>query len=217
MIVFGLVCFYDEQPADFCRTIRSLAPVVDAVCVLDGAYALWPDGKPSSPAWQVDALRDVCADADLVLHYRAPNKVWKDEITKRISLFDLAREVGCDWGLIIDADEEIVRHGAMRSMLASTDLDVASIGRDGISPFAKDRARGIEPIYESRNLMRLTPGLRLYGGHGCYLNEKGCLDNPRDLPALDLSDEVWLHHFHRFGVLHDEARVHYYANRSQCS
>lgn len=212
MRILALISFYDEQPADFRLTILSLAGFVDAVLVLDGAYKDWPDGRPASPGWQIEALGDVCAEAKLPFHYWAPPVVWEhNDLGKRQALMDFARDVGGDWVLVIDADEMIVTHGMSRPRLIRTDLDVASISRCGISPFAADRATGAQPLLAARNLMRLTPGLTLEVAHGMYRNERGCLWNPDDAEALDLTKELLLYHFPRSNADQREAaRAAYY-------
>lgn len=202
MKIIGLMMFYDEQPADFTRALASLAGICEDVIVMDGAFLQWPGGQPFSPPEQVEALVEECARLGLVLHYEQPDHPWHDEVLKRNAMIDKARGLGtvwADWILWLDADEEIVRFGNAPALLENTRWKVAEITRDGVSQFQGDREAGIEQPYVSRStLMGLTPTLRVEGGHGCYRDDEEWLLNSSCLaPALDLTQEVLLHHWHR--------------------
>ena len=137
MKVCALVSFYDEEPGLLVDSMHSLAGLADHVVALDGAYALYEGGQPSSPPWQHEALRQGCDDAGLTLDLHVPERVWEhNEVGKRDALFRLGESATSedDWYCIHDADFFVTSSLGAREALAQTDLlagDVCVVESNG--------------------------------------------------------------------------------------
>lgn len=84
------------------RCLRSVLPHVDAVAVVDTGST---DGTQRVVADLCHAIEPPCTSKQLLLLEERP---WVDFATNRNQALDLARASGCDYALVIDADEELV-------------------------------------------------------------------------------------------------------------
>ncbi len=163
MKLTALLSFYDEQPEDLLRLVKSLPLAgVTHLAALDGAYALFPDAKPQSSELERGALKLACKEAGITLTLSTPKVPWKgNEVEKRTALFDLGYKTGADWYLVIDADEHITQ-GFDPSLLEHTPFDVAEVSYLDIKP---DGHRRLE---RHPRLFRAIEGLHCFGAHFVY-------------------------------------------------
>jgi hypothetical protein len=174
-MITGLLSWYDEDPGWLYESVSSALALCDRVVALDGAYALFPEGKPHSPPEQVAAIERAGGTV-----YQ-PETVWAgNQVEKRTHLFQLE---AAEWFFVFDADELVVRvPGDARRRLERTQADVAVYTLGG------DRYH--------RGLFRGLPNLRVEGRHDHYLAEKdgetvhlrGDADRYRLEPFLSLTD-----------------------------
>ena len=153
MKVVALMSFYDETDEMLRESIMSLEGLCDALVAVDGAYALYPGGKPSSGGHE--AIRAACEDAGLELELHVPDTVWLgNECEKREFMFRLGEKhtEPSDWFFIVDGDFVVGdfsdKQGARRKLSEITQ-DVASVTLDEqtgivLHPLFFRAIRGIE-------------------------------------------------------------------------
>lgn len=128
--IVALLAWYDETPAWLERCVTSLAKVpIDHLIALDGAYGLYPGGKPLSGREQRNTITTAAAEAGFSAEVHAPLKVWPTELVKRDYLFRMAERhtTPKDWYMIVDADEYVDEAADTRPVLAGTPFDVAAV------------------------------------------------------------------------------------------
>lgn len=129
MKIVALLSWFDEEPAwlERCVTSLTLLPV-DHLIALDGAYGLFPDGKPSSGRKQANAIKTAAKDAGITVDVYQPLKTWSTELVKRDYLFRMAEQKTepTDWYFVIDSDEYVDHVGNTREILG-TSFDVAAV------------------------------------------------------------------------------------------
>lgn len=110
-MITALLSYYDEPPAALKGCIRSLTKLpVEQLVAVDGAYALYPQGKAASPAASHRAIEAACSHYGIELVHHVPEAVWQGgEVEKRDFMFKLAENhtTGSDWYFVIDADERV--------------------------------------------------------------------------------------------------------------
>lgn len=152
----ALLGWFDEEPALLKQCVESLNGTVDRLVAVDGAYRLFPQGTPSSPPEQAEAIRGA---AVMPVDIHIPETVWDDQLAKRKFMFEVGEQVTSDddFFLIIDADETL-DPGFPKHELEQVDLV-------GWMPF--DDAGG--PQHGGvRRLMRAKRGITLGPAHGDY-------------------------------------------------
>lgn len=105
--VTGILSFYDEPTELLAASVSSLTDVVDHLVVVDGAYMLYPQGKPSSDPDQMRLITEICRGARIGLTTHTPVQVWSgNEVQKRNHALWLAEAVTNEdgWYLVLDAD-----------------------------------------------------------------------------------------------------------------
>lgn len=189
MKVVALMSFYDETDEMLRESILSLEGLCDALVAVDGAYALYPQGKPSSGGHE--AIRAACEDAGLELVLHVPETVWKgNETQKREFMFRLGERLTeeQDWFFIVDGDFVVGEFSdklAARRVLSKTTKDVASVTLDEgngivLHPLFFRAYRGIE-VGPAHHYWRLPDGRWLWHPlHG--------------VPKQDLYQEVIVEH-----------------------
>lgn len=212
--IVALLAWYDEQETHLERMIHSLPLAgVTHLIALDGAYRLLPDGHPSSPASQHDAIRQACKTARITLTLRIPNKVWQNnEIEKRTTLFHLAEQKTTpdSWYVVLDADEEITKVPAdFQHRIATTDRDAVEV------TFCESRRQ-----IQLRMIFRAIRGLHAYKNHYSYQTPDGRRlwgHHPQGplVPALGCSDLYVRHHLSERTFQRDNARRRYYQDRDR--
>ena len=169
---------------------------------VDGAYALYPDGRPASPSNQHAAVVLACQHLGLGLTLHVPRVVWAgNEVEKRTFHFKLALAVAepGDWFWIMDADEVIARAPAdLRERLERTEHDCADIqALDTV--VLRANIPNHPPYFNVRHLFRAQP-ISVSTNHITYMTGDGRLlwgydggDQPLE-DALDLTDDVLIEH-----------------------
>ena len=106
--VFALLSWYDESPSWLAATIASIAPFVDHVIAVDGAYGHYPDARAFSDREQANTIVAACEGAQLGCTLHRQNHYWAGgEVEKRTVMFKLANAIAepfVDWLWVIDAD-----------------------------------------------------------------------------------------------------------------
>lgn len=230
--IIGLLSWYAEDPRWLDRCIQTYAEAgITNLVAVDGAYALYPDGQPSSPAYQHDYIAHACARNGVRLKLHVPEQTWQgNEIEKRSAMFALAEQIaqpGVDWYLVIDADETVrVALTGWIAELECTSLDCADVALCELEPQHTaeqaqiNRTKYIDPASRGpiRKLFRAIPGLRCHNNHYTYRTP-----DDRDLwgdmvsrlaPALDLTPMIEIDHWTKYRSVHRHAQSHkYYARR----
>lgn len=236
MRIWALLSWYDESPAHLREMVESVAPLVDGVVAVDGAYALYPGAEATSPPGQATALQSACDAADLELIVARPAEPWAGgEVEKRAAMFAralLAAYPFEDWFIIMDGDMLLgpCDVAAAREELEATDLDVAQIEFAELARGSSTHHINLTPF---RSLFRAVPGLTVEGTHWLYnvpddtrpsgrrFMWHGIVkpDDPREFehapePALDLREHVrLLHRPHDREPARVRARDGYYQKR----
>lgn len=157
--LIALLSYYDEQPEHLHSLVTSLhiAGITHLVAV-DGAYALYPNGRACSSGWET--LYPATREHDISLHHHTPLIAWAgNEIEKRTHLFALGHQLaepGIDWLLVIDADEHIT-HPHHPYELDGHDVLTVTHAEPGVR------------IARERRWYRAQPtGIRVHGAHSHY-------------------------------------------------
>lgn len=108
MKIHALMSWYNESPTFIASAVASIAPHVDHVIAVDGAYALFPDAQPRSDRLEAETIQAICDGAGISCTIHRPATVWYgNEVEKRNQLFKIASafsEPFVDWYWILDAD-----------------------------------------------------------------------------------------------------------------
>lgn len=122
--ITAALCWWDERPADLEACVRGIAQVADRVVALDGAYAHFPGGTPSSNPAQAATIRRVAAECGLDCLVITPDRLWAGQLEKRTYLYRMAA-LASDWVLVVDADHVIsADREAVRAEIAHSGADV---------------------------------------------------------------------------------------------
>lgn len=142
MKLIALLCWYDEPVAWLTELVEGLGRAgVDTLVALDGAYALYPNGRTMSPFEQFEALEQGCDAHGIQFESWANPTLWQgNELEKRSAAFEHAHELSGpgDWLWVVDADEivtEVLPN--LRQTLEAAEEDVAECllwWRDGDDP-----------------------------------------------------------------------------------
>ena len=207
--IIGLLSFYDEPVADLTACVQSLhAAGVDHVVACDGAFALYPDGKPASHPNQHAALVLACRQLGVGLTLHVPSEVWAgNEVQKRSFTFSLGWAVARDgdWFWVMDADQVVTRVPPdFKERLAATEYDAAAVEfldvvalranqRDWPACFdVRDLFRAQEIRVETNHCTYIAgDGRLLWGGNGDIKTEHA---GAKLEPCLDLTDVVRVEH-----------------------
>jgi hypothetical protein len=182
--VTGLLCWYDESPIWLAAAATAAARLCDHVVAVDGAYALYPGGKPQSDPEQAEAILHAAYAAGIGVTVHRPREVWMgNQIEKRTALFRLGAETGADWFYVFDADDLVTHVPAdARDRLEQADEDVAVFTLWWTEDVERDEAKAAGARMFSypheaanryfRGLFRALPGLRVEGAHYHYVADR---------------------------------------------
>lgn len=172
MTIAAVLVWFDETTETLDRCITSLAGVADRIVALDGPWHPFPHETCASDRDQHDAIRDAAAatgafESVTVMPARRP---WRSQVAKRAAALELARIVGSDWLLVIDADEHVERcdPDELRRRLAATRRDVAEVcfrTYGGGVRFTKS--------VEIRRIYRAASGVTVETAHNGYRTSDG--------------------------------------------
>lgn len=131
-MITALLSWYDEPPQALRTLIATLTLIpVDRLIAVDGAYALFPDGRRRSSSEEYRAIIDATRHHGIDLILDCPATVWAgNETEKRNRLFELGEQFTApdDWYMVVDADEEVLKAPPdIPARLASSPFDVAGI------------------------------------------------------------------------------------------
>ena len=175
MKLIAVLNWYDEPPWCLVELVASLAAAgADSLVAVDGAYALFPNGRAQSPGEQAQAILAAGQGAGLEVALHVPRDVWwGNEIEKRTFAFDLGHHIADDfedWLWIVDADERIQEALGLRDALERTGHDVASLMMDEVNDGTRE---GVVPI---RKFFRAQEtGIHLENNHFTYVTGDGQL------------------------------------------
>lgn len=204
MKIYGLLSWYQESALWLAAAITSAAKLCDHIVAVDGAYFLYPEGRPRSGAEQGAIIQEVAHANGVGCTLFTPDQVWEgNEVEKRSFMFSLAETIATpheDWYFILDADV-VLDHVPedTRDRLEATELDAAEVKmfeRDDVytQPDKAKAAMSMEwPInnFTCRCIYRAIPGLTVEGNHYTYVTPDGrklWSNDGEQEPALDLTD-----------------------------
>lgn len=227
MKIHVLISWYDERPDWLAATVASCAKFADTVVAVDGAYALYPDGKGQSPTGQAEAIRETARALGMGVTICEPALPWRgNEVEKRAAMFRVAETVSepRDWYFIMDGDQ-VVREVRcdLKEQLAFTDLCVAESGfwtrRQHYAPEDRPFVTSMDEFQGAiRTMFRAIPGLTVEGTHFNYVCPDGRTlwsNGPGQERALDLRDEVLIEHRNQARDLwRNQSREKYYERRN---
>lgn len=169
MRIVATLSWYDEQPSALAAWVAAVAPLVDAVVAIDGAYEHFPGGRGCSPDEQDDALVSACRKHNLELssmsHTPGDSPPWPSEVDKRACELALGVKVAGEggWLLRLDADEFLnCREPAALRMALEDEHDVDVLSFDLFGEAVGDQPPYRYPI---RRLVRALPGLTCDEAH----------------------------------------------------
>lgn len=220
MNVVGSMVWYDEQPSLLASSVSGLARIADHIVAVDGAYALYPGGRPRSHTDQAEAIVRTSEAMGVGCTVHRPSDVfWGNEVEKRQLSLDLARPFCTserDWILVWDADyhilqtqPELVRYELERTdRLAATYtlLDNRDTMADGLLGYAATHDIEAEWTTRTRGFFRWTDDLRYGPAHytisGTYDGERRWVYGPdlivgeteNGVPAFDLDHLMVAYH-----------------------
>ena len=230
MKVIAALCWYDEQPSFLAATIASLKGFADHLVAVDGAYFLYPQGKPASDLAQRQVILEACYGAGIGCTLHTPASVYLgNEVEKRNLSIQLALAVAesdDDWIFVIDADEVVTSIPFdTLDRLAATDLDVAGVSLWNRWPQNHMPAELAKMYYWPREetmlnhrvIFRALGDFRIEGAHYVYKGHGEKLlrfsgSAGRQEPCLDLND-FKIEHRHDYRFVERNAIAHRYYER----
>jgi hypothetical protein len=175
--------------------------VTRLVC-LDGAYELYPDGKPRSSSDLIQSIRYNADQADMALLLYQPHEVWAgNEVQKRQVMLDLAHAISDegDWLVVWDSDYKLIDAPPAKRISGQLSNTTDDFGVISFTE-SKNQEPHIDNWPPMRMFMRVQPeGIRMNGNHHTYRLADGrqsqILARPEftTAPAEDLSD-IYVRH-----------------------
>lgn len=209
-MIVGVLAHYDESPLWLASAVTGAAKLCDHIVAADGAYALYPGGRPSSGPEQAQAITEAAYAAGVGVTLHTPATVWMgNQIEKRSLMFNLACQIAGpdDWVYVFDADDLVTHVPAdARERLEEAEEDVAVFTlwwTDDMhaTPAKEKAAQAFSYPHEASNryfrgLFRVLPNLRVEDTHYHYLAERdgqtvhlrGHPDHHELEPFLNLTD-----------------------------
>ena len=173
MKTIALLCWYDEPASWLAELVASLGRCgVDHLVAADGAYFLYPGGRPRSAADQHDAIVRTAAGCGMGLTLHFPQEPWPgNEVEKRSMLFALGERVAepdTDWYLAVDGDMVVTNGADLRRALEDTEEDCALLSLWEFDPVLGEEVECLVPL-----LYRAVLGLRAVDNHYTYRTPDG--------------------------------------------
>lgn len=217
MRITGLLAWYDESPVWLAAAVAGAAKLCDHIVAVDGAYALYPAGRPQSDPEQAEAITLAAYTASVGVTVHRPAGVWMgNQIEKRTFMFQMGLLTGADWVYVFDADDLVTGvPGDLRDRLAAAEEDVACFTLWGGEDIERDTAKAAAARMFSyptesgnryfRGLFRALPNLRVEGCHYHYVADRDGQtvhlrghEDVHDLePFLNLTDMRVQHRHHQ--------------------
>lgn len=227
MKLIGLLSWYDEHASWLTAAIAShyRAGLTHLIAV-DGAYELFPGGRPRSGVEQHHAINDTCEGLGISSLIHTPATTWTgNEVHKRTFLFELGLTIADpdDWFLVIDADHLMTEPDDLPRHLQQTDLHAAEVSLWQRPDPTTNAARQFKMprVHQStmRVLYRANPGLHCDGNHYTYTDGQGRIlwgqTTPGHTiePALDLTHIRIEHRTTERDLARHEDQYAYYKRR----
>jgi hypothetical protein len=180
--IIGLISWWDEKADWLGAAVASMAPFIDHVVAVDGAYAHYPGGKGQSPTGQAEAIRETARACRIGCSIHEPQERWGgNEIEKRAFLFhagELVSQSQNDWYFILDGDELVTEVTCeVRKVLMDSDHDVGRVtcwtNRDHLEPRERSFLSETTENYPIRKFCRAIPGLTVVENHYTYVTPDG--------------------------------------------
>jgi hypothetical protein len=180
MKIIGVLSWYAESAAWLSTAVAGFGRVCDTIVAVDGAYALYPQGRAHSMPDQREAILAAAEAAGCGCVIHQPQTVWEDnEVGKRNHTLDLVRALGTegeDWVIVFDGDYQMMQAypDVVRRRLEETHLNVATYTMlDGKDLMADDQSASLAQQMDistewgvrTRGVFRLLPNLRYVGKH----------------------------------------------------
>lgn len=214
--VIVLMSWYEENPAWLAASVASCKDFAAHIVAVDGAYALYPQGRARSGSEQAEAVRETCRGLGIGCTIHEPDHPWVgSEVEKRSFMFALGELVAQpgDWFMILDADEVVTSTPTgFIDQLAATELDCGDVTfwerRIQLESDAPGAQFIAPPVSEQhiRILFRAGLGLTVRGKHYYYVTADG-RNLWGDLPLEDAADFTLLRVEHR-SKFRDPGRRH---------
>lgn len=180
MKLIALLAWYDESPSWLAACVASVAPYVDHLVAVDGAYAHFPDARARSERIQAETIQATCDGAGIGCTIYRPATYWVGgEVEKRTTMFRIAeayRDGFDDWYWVIDADCVVTRApGDLRARLEETEANAVEVvlweRRDYLGD-VPDVAR-VTPLptageQKMRMIFRALKNMQVVGAHYVY-------------------------------------------------
>ena len=192
--------------------MASFGRLCDDLVVVDGAYMLYPGGRPKSHPQQIEAIVHTAEAMDCGVLLHQPKEIWYgNEVEKRNHSLRLAGTLDPDWVIVFDADYHVLRLDVdvVRFELANTEFDVASytlldgkdfLATDALAGYANQIPLDHEWTSFTRDIHRWNPTLKIGPAHWHYTIEdeggRKWLRGPAGLlePGLDLREAFIVYH-----------------------
>jgi hypothetical protein len=229
MRLHGLISWYDEPCSALAATLIGLRTAqVDHVIAVDGAYLLYPDGKPSSSNDQAATIQAACRELGMGCTIHTPQHRWAgNEVEKRTRMFSVALAASDpgDWWLNMDADMVVTQApGNLKQQLENTEHHAAycTLSEPRNPDRAPDQAKQFEwhdGSYLIRLLFRAQP-LRCDTKHCVYkTNDDRVLWAPQTValeePAISIPELVVEHRDQQRPALRTALKQQYYERRDR--
>lgn len=229
MRLHALLCWYDEQPEHLARCLMGLKRLgVGRVTAVDGAYALYPDGRPASDPNQHAALVLAARQLGLELTLHIPTQPWAgNEVAKRTALFQLAHALADpgDWYCVMDTDmtpDAATIPTDLHARLQQTDRQVAEVTVRDIPAVHANQPNWPKtfrfPMFYRAQPITVKGNHHTYIGHdGTPLWDGGDGKGGNTEPRLDLTDLTVDHWPHLRTPTRLDRKLHYYLKRDNAA
>ena len=134
MKIIACLSWFDESPTWLANHVASCARFCDHIVACDGAYALYPDGRPSSGSDQHAAILGAAEATGMAVTIHVPRDRWfGNEVAKRDYLMRCGvfeSDSDDDWLFVIDADEKVIdapSRSSLHQRLSDTPFHVAEV------------------------------------------------------------------------------------------
>src|SRR5262245_5842990 len=187
MKLIAVLSWYDEPAWCLTELVTSLGKAgADAIVAVDGAYALFPEGRAQSPSEQSQAILAAAQGCGMEVVLHLPREVWfGNEVEKRTFSLNAAHEIalaGEDWIWICDGDEVVTEADGLREALEQTEHDTADILMDEVLDGSRE---GVHPI---RKFFRAQEqGIELEHNHFTFWSGDQLLYEGFQTPRPDLA------------------------------
>lgn len=128
-MIVGVLCWYEEPPEALATAVAGFARVCDQIVALDGAYALYPAGRPCSAPGEAEAILAACEAAGVGCIVHRPRELFAgNEVEKRNLSLSLAAAFEPSWVIVFDGDFRVTWcvPEAVRWDLVNTTANVGS-------------------------------------------------------------------------------------------